>query len=103
MTRFRRTYEAAILKTLGASTRLVGRLLLVEYGLLGLIAGTVGASGGLVLSWAISKWAIDVRWSAPWVEVASELAMATVLVAGVGLGASIDVLRRRPLATLRAE
>jgi len=103
MTRFRRTYEAAILKTLGASTRLVGRLLLVEYGLLGLIAGTVGASGGLVLSWAISKWAIDVRWSAPWVEVVSELAMATVLVAGVGLAASIDVLRRRPLATLRAE
>ena len=87
----------------GASTRLVGRLLLVEYGLLGLIAGTVGASGGLVLSWAISKWAIDVRWSAPWVEVVSELAMATVLVAGVGLAASIDVLRRRPLATLRAE
>ena len=103
MTRFRRTYEAAILKTLGASTRLVGRLLLVEYGLLGLIAGTVGASGGLVLSWAISKWAIDVRWSAPWVEVVSELAMATVLVAGVGLAASIDVLRRRPLAALRAE
>jgi putative ABC transport system permease protein len=81
----------------------VGRLLLVEYGLLGLIAGTVGASGGLVLSWAISKWAIDVRWSAPWVEVVSELAMATVLVAGVGLAASIDVLRRRPLAALRAE
>jgi putative ABC transport system permease protein len=103
MTRFRRTYEAAILKTLGASTRLIGRLLLVEYGLLGLIAGTVGASGGLVLSWAISKWAIDVRWSAPWVEVVSELAMATVLVAGVGLAASNDVLRRRPLATLRAE
>ena len=103
MTRFRRTYEAAILKTLGASTRLVGRLLLVEYGLLGLIAGTVGATGGLVLSWAISKWAIDVRWSAPWVEVVTELAMATVLVAGVGLAASIDVLRRRPLATLRAE
>jgi hypothetical protein len=33
----------------------------------------------------------------------SELAMATVLVAGVGLAASVDVLRRRPLATLRAE
>jgi putative ABC transport system permease protein len=103
MTRFRRTYEAAILKTLGASTRLIGRLMLVEYGLLGLIAGTVGASGGLVLSWAISKWAIDVRWSAPWGEVVSELVMATVLVASVGLAASIDVLRRRPLATLRAE
>jgi putative ABC transport system permease protein len=103
MTRFRRTYEAAILKTLGASTRLVGRLLLVEYGLLGLIAGSVGAAGGLVLSWAISRWAIDVPWTASWAEVVTELVLATVLVAGVGLAASMDVLRRRPLATLRAE
>jgi hypothetical protein len=29
--------------------------------------------------------------------------MATILVAAVGLAASIDVLRRRPLAALRAE
>ena len=103
MTRFRRTYEAAILKTVGASTRLIGQLLLVEYGLIGLIAGTVGASGGLVLSWAISRWAIEVRWTAPWAEVLVELVLTAVLVAGVGLAASLDVLRRRPLATLRAE
>ena len=32
MTKFRRVYEAAILKTLGASTRTVGSLLLLEYG-----------------------------------------------------------------------
>ena len=32
MTKYRRIYEAAILRTLGASTRLVGSLLVVEYG-----------------------------------------------------------------------
>ena len=45
MTKFRRVYEAAILKTLGASTRTVGSLLLLEYGLLGLLAGLVGSLG----------------------------------------------------------
>ena len=59
MTKFRRVYEAAILKTLGASSRLVGSVLLVEYGLLGLLAGSVGAAGGAALSWAISRYAIE--------------------------------------------
>jgi putative ABC transport system permease protein len=103
MTKYRRIYEAAILRTLGASTRLVGSLLVVEYGMLGLIAGLVGAGGGAVLSWAISRWAIEVTWQVPWTELAVGLAMTTVLVAVVGLIASADVLRRKPLATLRAE
>ncbi len=103
MTKYRRIYEAAILRTLGASTRLVASLLVVEYGLLGLIAGIVGASGGVVLSWAISRWAIDVAWHAPWTELVLGLLLTTVLVAVVGVMASADVLRRKPLATLRAE
>jgi hypothetical protein len=31
------------------------------------------------------------------------VALTIVLVSGVGLAASVDVLRRKPLATLRAE
>ena len=103
MTKFRRVYEAAILKTLGASTRTVGSLLLLEYGLLGLLAGLVGSLGGIALSYAISRWAIQVTWSMPWREVGAGVAGTALLVAVVGLGASIDVLRRKPLATLRAE
>ena len=103
MTKFRRVYEAAILKTLGASTRTVGSLLLLEYGLLGMIAGIVGSLGGMALSYAISRWAIEVTWSLPWREVGAGVAGTALLVAIVGLGASLDVLRRKPLATLRAE
>ena len=44
MTKFQRVYEAAILKTLGASSRLIATMLLLEYGVLGAIAGTVGAA-----------------------------------------------------------
>jgi putative ABC transport system permease protein len=103
MTKFRRVYEAAILKTLGASTRVVGSMLLLEYGLLGLLAGIVGSLGGIALSYAIARWAIEVNWSMPWTEVGAGIAGTTVLVALVGVAASADVLRRKPLATLRAE
>ena len=66
MTKYRRVYEAAILKTLGASSRLVGSVLLVEYGLLGLLAGAIGAAGGAALSWAISRYVIETAWRPPW-------------------------------------
>ena len=39
MTKFQRVYEAAILRTLGASTRLLGAMLALEYSALGLLAG----------------------------------------------------------------
>jgi putative ABC transport system permease protein len=103
MTKYRRVYESAILKTLGASGRLVGGVLLVEYGLLGLLAGVVGAAGGAALSWAISRYVIETAWHLPVIETVAGVLVTTVLVAGVGLVASMDVLRRKPLATLRAE
>jgi putative ABC transport system permease protein len=103
MTKFRRVYETAILKTLGASTRLVATVLLVEYGVLGLLAGVIGGLGGLALSWGLSRWVIDIAWRAPVGDTLAGVAATTVLVGAVGLAASFDVLRRRPLATLRAE
>jgi putative ABC transport system permease protein len=45
MTKFQRVYEAAILRTLGASTRLLATMLALEYTALGLLAGVVGAAG----------------------------------------------------------
>jgi putative ABC transport system permease protein len=103
MTKFRRIYEAAILKTLGASSRLVGGMLLVEYGLLGLLAGVIGALGGAALGWAVSRYVIETGWRFPLVETIVGILATTALVAVVGLLASLDVLRKKPLATLRAE
>jgi putative ABC transport system permease protein len=103
MTKFRRVYEAAILKTLGASTRLIATMLLLEYGVLGAIAGTVGSVGGIALSWAVARYALDMPWSpTPLITVAGILVTAS-FVAAIGVLASLDVLRHKPLATLRAE
>jgi putative ABC transport system permease protein len=78
-------------------------MLLLEYGVLGAIAGTVGAAGAIALSWGVATYALDMAWEpTPAVTVAGVLATA-FLVAAVGVFASLDVLRRKPLAALRSE
>jgi putative ABC transport system permease protein len=103
MTKFQRTYEAAILKTLGATTPLVATLLAVEYGLLGLVAGIIGSAGAMGLSWGVSRYALDVPWHPQPLLIAAGVLSSVSLVAIVGFLASLDVLRRKPLGTLRAE
>jgi putative ABC transport system permease protein len=103
MTKFRRVYEAAILKTLGASSRLIAAMLLLEYGVLGAIAGTVGALGAIALSWAVAHYALELEWQAAPALTIGGIVLTTVVVAAVGVIASLDVLRHKPLATLRAE
>ena len=103
MTKFQRVYEAAILRTLGASTRMLGTMLALEYSALGLIAGLIGAAGSLALSWAVCRFVFEIDWTpAPGLLAAGTLA-TTVLVGVIGIVASADVLRKKPLATLRAE
>jgi putative ABC transport system permease protein len=103
MTKFRRVYEAAILKTLGANSRLIAAMLLLEYGVLGAIAGTIGAGGAAILSWAASRYVLDLAWEASPLIAVNGIGATTVLVAAIGVLASMDVLRHKPLATLRAE
>jgi putative ABC transport system permease protein len=103
MTKFQRVYEAAILRTLGASTRTLGTMLALEYGGLGLLAGMVGAAGALALTWSVSRYVLDIPWHpAPGLALAGAAA-TTLLVGVVGVTSSYDVLRRKPLGTLRAE
>ena len=103
MTKFRRVYEAAILKTLGASSRLIAAMLLLEYGVLGAIAGTIGAFGATALGWAIARYVLDLHWEASLLISANGILATTLLVAAIGVLASVDVLRHKPLATLRAD
>ena len=103
MTKFQRVYEAAVLRTLGASTRTLGTMLAVEYGGLGLLAGAIGGVGALGLSWAICRHVLDIPWRpAPWIATIGAAA-TMALVGTVGVIASYDVLRKKPLGTLRAE
>ena len=103
MTKYQRRYETAIFKTLGATTRMVVVMLVFEYGLLGTLAGLVGSVGALALTWGLTRFLLEIAWTpAPLVNVAG-LGLTALIVTVVGVTASLDVLRRKPLATLRAE
>jgi putative ABC transport system permease protein len=103
MTRFQRIYEAAILRTLGASTRMLTTMLALEYCALGLLAGAIGAAGALGLSWAVTRHVLDIDWRPEPVLLTSSALLTMVLVGGIGVAASAGILRNKPLATLRAE
>ena len=59
--------------------------------------------GAIVLSWAVAKYALDLAWHAVPAVTIVGIGATSVLVAAIGVLASIDVLRHKPLATLRAE
>jgi putative ABC transport system permease protein len=103
MTKFQRLYEAAIYRTLGASTRRIAAMVAVEYGVLGFLAGLLGAVGALGLSWALAKFLFEMDWQPAPALLAIGLGLTSAAVLVVGLAASADILVRKPLATLRNE
>jgi putative ABC transport system permease protein len=103
MTKFRRVYEAAILKTLGATRRVIATMLLLEYGVLGALAGVLGAAGAAALTWALSRFAFEIPWRPLPALLGIGVVISGVVVSVVGVAASWDVLQRKPLATLRGQ
>ena len=103
MTKFQRIYEVALLKTLGAKRKTLLRILLAEYGLIGIVAGVIGSGAAVGLSYVTSRWVFEIPWSfTPMVNLGGIVA-TIILVVGVGILATVDVLSRKPLATLRAQ
>ncbi len=103
MTRFQRLKDAAIYRTLGASTRVLAEMVGVEYGLVGALAGLLGATGAIALSWAVSKWLFEMPWHSSFFEQGVGFLATVFIVSVVGVLASLDVLIKKPLQTLRQE
>jgi predicted lysophospholipase L1 biosynthesis ABC-type transport system permease subunit len=78
-------------------------MLLFEYGVLGLLAGAVGSLGAIALTWGVSRYALDIQWRLFWGEHIGGVIATAVLVAAIGVLSSLDVLKNKPLLTLRAE
>ena len=63
MTKFQRVYEAAILRTLGASTRLLGDDARARVQRPRACSpASIGALGALALSWAVCRFVFDIAW-----------------------------------------
>ncbi len=103
LTKSQRIYENAILKTLGTRRRSLVTILLAEYGMLGLLAGLIGAVFAAVLSFAVSRFALNIDWTFEPVLLLAGIGLTTIVVMAVGTIASFDVLFKKPLAILRTQ
>ena len=96
-----RTREAGLLRALGATRRQLAQAQLIEFSLVGALAGLLAASGAAAMGWALATYQFKFAWSfAPGVWVFGLLAGALCAIAGGWLGLR-NVLRHPPLQTLR--
>ncbi|AXI43463.1 ABC transporter permease [Sulfitobacter sp. SK011] len=97
-----RTYEAALLKTLGATRRKIAGSFVLRAALLGLFAGVVALGSGILGGWAVSRFIMETDFTVIWPSALLIIAggiLATVL---AGLGFAIRSLNARPAQVLRA-
>lgn len=101
LARFERRKEAAVLRTLGARPRRVALMLAVEQLALGGVAGLAGGLGALALSGALCAWVLKIPWQPAGLGLFAGVLATALGAALVGVLASFDVLRARPLTVLR--
>ncbi len=97
-----RRYEAALLKTLGASRRAIATSFLLRAALLGLFAGAVALLAGILGGWAVSRFVMETDFSVVWpsaILIIMGGALASVL---ASLGFAVKALNARPAQVLRA-
>ncbi|HMG35426.1 MAG TPA: FtsX-like permease family protein [Blastocatellia bacterium] len=103
MTKFQRVYEAAVLKTLGAKRKTLLKILLFEYGLMGLVAGAIGSGAAIGLAYGTSKYVFEIPWTFTPAINFGGIGLTIALVVVVGAVSTLDVISRKPLTTLRSQ
>ncbi len=103
LTKSQRIYENAILKTLGAKRKTLLAILFAEYGILGLLAGIIGAFFATFMSFGVSKFILEIQWEFDLRLMIAGVFITALLVIFFGIVASFDVLFRKPLQTLRGQ
>src|SRR5690606_28710790 len=96
-----RLYDTVILRVLGASTRQLLTMQLVEFGILALILALVALGLGSGLAWLVVVQLFEFEWMPDWPRVLAVLAAGIMLVLAFSLAASLPLLRARPAQTLR--
>ena len=99
----RRGRDVAILKTLGMTRWGVVSAYSLEYGLVGAVAGAIGAAGAGVASWAVLTQGMEAGWSFRAAPYLTAVAGSTLLAVVAGIAASAPALRKRPAEVLRGE
>ena len=101
-TREERAREYAIMRALGAQSRLLRQVQRAELAGVGLLAGFLASCVAMLVGWALARWVFEFAWTAVWwVPLAGALAGAT-LALGAGWWGLREVLQRPVMHSLRA-
>jgi putative ABC transport system permease protein len=100
-TRDERAYESAMLRTLGASRRVVLAGVATEFTALGVLSGLLAAVGATVGGWVLATELFNLKYHFdPTVWLVGTV-LGVVLVGGTGTLAARSVIRQPPVSTLR--
>jgi putative ABC transport system permease protein len=97
-----RTYEAAVLKTLGASRGRIAASFILRAALLGLFAGTVALVAGALGGWAVSTYVMETDFTLIWPSALMIIAGGIAATVLAGLGFAYTSLNARPAQVLRS-
>lgn len=100
-TRRQRLREGVLLKTLGATRAQIGRIMLSEYALLGLLGSATGMLLSIAGAWALMRFVFESTFALatlPLFALGTGMAVLTLLIGVLG---SRDVFSETPMAALR--
>ncbi len=99
--RYQRTRESVLLKTLGARSRTIRRILATEYFALGSFAGFAGVVLAGIAGWVAVKFLFEMSFHLPALPLLAFWLGTAFLTTLIGLANSREVVRRTPLAGMR--
>jgi putative ABC transport system permease protein len=97
-----KTYDAVLLKVLGAQRGQVLRAYLMEYAVLGAIAGLIAVGCGLLGGWFVVTRVLEAEFTITWLPLIGTVVAGAVLTVLLGLAGTWAALRVRPNTVLRA-
>ncbi|HVA55278.1 MAG TPA: FtsX-like permease family protein [Gammaproteobacteria bacterium] len=100
-TRDERRFEAAVLRALGASRRLLRSAAATEYAALGFVAGLLGALTASMVAWLLASRVFSLSYHPDWRVWAIGIIAGTLIVGLSGLLANRHILNASPVETLR--
>lgn len=99
--RFHRVREGVLLKTIGATRKQIGQILLTEYVALGSLAGLTGILLAGFAGWGLVHFLFEMDFHLPATALAALWLGVVGLTAGIGLLNGRDALKKPPLAVIR--
>ncbi len=97
-----RTYEAAVLKTVGASRSRILQSFALRAALLGLAAGAVALGAGILGGWAVSTYIMETNYTVIWSNALLIIGGGVTASLLAGLAFAIRPLAAKPAQVLRA-